>query len=70
MSAKSKGPFGINACQHKGVVLNNGAEIKQKHMHMHLTATFLASNTCCYLCSLYQTTHTTHSMDFPLIKEE
>jgi hypothetical protein len=32
VSAESKGPFGINACQHKGVVLNNGAEIKQKHM--------------------------------------
>jgi hypothetical protein len=34
MSAKSKGPFGINTCQHKGIVLNNGAEIKQKHMHV------------------------------------
>jgi hypothetical protein len=30
MSAESKGPFGINACQHKGVMLNNGAEIKKK----------------------------------------
>jgi hypothetical protein len=30
MSAESKSPFGINACQHKRVVLNNGAEIKQR----------------------------------------
>jgi hypothetical protein len=34
MSAESKGPFGINACQHKGVVLNNGAEIKKKHIYV------------------------------------
>ena len=29
MSAETKSPFGINTCQHKGVMLNNGAEIKQ-----------------------------------------
>jgi len=30
MSAESKSPFWINACQHKGVVLNNSAEMKKK----------------------------------------
>jgi hypothetical protein len=34
MSAESKGPFGINACQHKGVMLNNGAEIKKKKTYV------------------------------------
>jgi hypothetical protein len=34
MSAESKGTFGINACQHKGVVLNNGAEIKKKKKYI------------------------------------
>lgn len=29
MSAETKSPLGINACQHKGIVLNNGAESKQ-----------------------------------------
>lgn len=29
MSAETKSPFGINTCQHKGIVLNNGAERKQ-----------------------------------------
>jgi len=29
MSAETKSPLGINTCQHKGIVLNNGAESKQ-----------------------------------------